>query len=264
MIEDYTKEFNDNLINKNSLLIAREEENSFMNEMLSGSFAGSLSQNSDIFGSNVLIAKKRFNTLFTRFVFIGSKNDGLTEVPGTGGTIARNLLTTTFVGGSDSTCSVYSAEFSSGGTAMDEISWGYSHEFLVSAGVYGANATYDIFLGAYGTQSDPIPDNATSVVRHIGFFIYDDLVYASNADGTTQTKTQITGLTLDDFNTYRYEFITNLEIKFYVNDIFVAKHTTNLPSGTDSQDPGILIGVEGQGAAKSLHISNNYSVLITI
>ena len=208
--------------------------------------------------------QRRAERLYKKLIFIGNANDGLTQVPGSG-TLTRNLMTTVLVSGTDSsTCSLYSAEFSSGGTALDETSWDFSHEFIISAGVYGALTTYDIFFGSFGTQSDPIPDDATSVVKHIGFFITDsDALYCSNGDGATQSKTQITGITLDQFNIFRYEYIAGKEINFYINDIFVAKHTTNLPSGTDSQDPGLLIGVEGQGDQKTLHISNNYSVVVS-
>src|SRR3990167_9875620 len=136
----------------------------------SGTFSGTITAGAIIVGTSALISQSRFNTLFTRFVAIGSKGDGMTEVPGTG-SLVRNLMTTLFTSGDASTCSIYSAVFSSGGTVSDEVSWGNSHEFLVSAAVFGILTAYDIYMGSYGTQSDPIPADATSVVKHIGFFI---------------------------------------------------------------------------------------------
>lgn len=71
--------------------------------------------------------------------------------------------------------------------------------------------------------------------KHIGFIA--DIggthkLYASNANGTTQTKTDIvSGINIDDINTLRIVMNGSTDIKFYVNGVLKATHTTNLPSG---------------------------------
>lgn len=207
-------------------------------------------------------AKSRFNTLFTRFVAIGALDDGLTENPGTG-LITRYLMTSDCNSlSSGSTASVYSALFSS--TAAPVL-WDNSHEFFVNAKVFGnSGSANDAFIGVHGAPSSAIPADATSVVRHIGFFFWDGALYVSNANGTTQTKTLITGYTVTNYNTYRYVFNAAKDILFYINDVLVATHTTNLPSGT-SETPALLLGVETQSASShSVSFSNNYSVFVSI
>lgn len=57
-------------------------------------------------------------------------------------------------------------------------------------------------------------------------------LYARTSNGTTATRTDITsGLTISNWNLYRIEVdLTNTNVKFYVNNVLKATHTTNLPS----------------------------------
>lgn len=88
---------------------------------------------------------------------------------------------------------------------------------------------------------------ATSTDEHIGFYIEDGTLYASNANGTTQTRTDISaGITLDDVpHMYRIIFTGGTDIKFYVDGTLEATHTTNLPSMSDFQS--IAFATEQQG-----------------
>jgi hypothetical protein len=84
----------------------------------------------------------------------------------------------------------------------------------------------DIFVGlANFTAAAIVPANATSVTRHIGFFVEDTTLYASNADGANQVKTAIGTVSVFPFN-FRFEVDPNTpQIRFYVNNALVATHT---------------------------------------
>lgn len=125
--------------------------------------------------------------------------------------------------------------------------------------------TQDVYWGVENNFGTTVPTNSASTNRHIGFIVEDDTLYATNANGTTQTKTDVTsGITLTDSNQYRVIWDAGTSAKFYINDTLVATHTTNLPSGT-SDTPGIFIGIrnESGGANTSMTASNNYSILVT-
>jgi len=216
--------------------------------------AGSITTDVLIVGTDVVTAESRFNTLFDRFVFIGNSNDGLTETPGAGGSITRSLMITYFGIADGVTCKLVSASLGTG------LNWDDDFEFV--APVRTATQNKDIFVGLSPDNAN-VPANATSIVRHIGFFWEDNTLYASNADSSTQTKTEITGLTLTNWNVYRFVWDAGTNIKFYVNDVLKATHTTNLPSGTEDQLPKIWIGAWGVGATAGLWISNNYSLFMT-
>lgn len=56
-------------------------------------------------------------------------------------------------------------------------------------------------------------------------------LYAQNASGTTATSTSIgAGITATDWNTYEIVFTPGVNIKYYINGVLKATHTTNLPA----------------------------------
>jgi len=54
--------------------------------------------------------------------------------------------------------------------------------------------------------------------------------HTSNA-GVASTETEITGITLTNYNTFRIEFDPGVDVKFYVNGTLKDTATTNLPDG---------------------------------
>ena len=59
-------------------------------------------------------------------------------------------------------------------------------------------------------------------------------LYAHTANaGVGHTNTEITGITLENMNTYRIEFDPGVDVKFYINGTLEATNTTNLPDGLD-------------------------------
>ncbi len=68
-----------------------------------------------------------------------------------------------------------------------------------------------------------------------GFKIVNGSLYAWYIDsGDSEVTTEITGVTLTNWNTYKLEFESGASIKFYVNGVLKVTATTNLPTGAAS------------------------------
>lgn len=93
--------------------------------------------------------------------------------------------------------------------------------------------------------------------KHFGFIIDGTIIYASNSDGTTQTKTDVTsGVTMTNLNTFRAIQTSGTNIKFYINGTLVATHTTNLPAGayTGSQLWGAVILNDSTASDRTIYL----------
>ena len=234
--------------------------------------------NADVTGSNTSAdtalvnavdaaqVQPRAETLFQRFVFIGSADDGLTETTGANSTITRGLLSTRIrsyntVG--DTSCYLISQDFSD--TSSNAITFNDSIEVIIFAkgGTKGGTTNaWDFSVGIGGSVVD-----ANDTQRMFRFFSEDGVMSTQSADGTTQQETDVSaGLTLTNWNTYRIVFIAGTSVKFYINDVLKATHTTNIPSGTTQ--PTLVMGAAssasgGDTADYDVIISNGYSVFIT-
>jgi hypothetical protein len=77
--------------------------------------------------------------------------------------------------------------------------------------------------------------------KHYGFKVVRsssvDTLYATNANGTTETMTDITSgtTTTDIYNEYCAQKNGTTNVKFYVNGVLKATHTSNLPSSGDGR-----------------------------
>jgi len=90
------------------------------------------------------------------------------------------------------------------------------------------NTLHNIWIRLSYSVADPPSETA----HHFGWKIINAALYASNADGTTQTITD-TGVTLpsaEQRTRLKIVFTPGTDCKFYVNDILKATHTTNLPT----------------------------------
>ena len=76
-------------------------------------------------------------------------------------------------------------------------------------------------------------DIGTIFQKYAGFKIINGVLSAVNANGSTETATDIsTGITLTNYN--EYEVVVFLgKVLFYVNGTLKATHTTNVPAGAD-------------------------------
>jgi hypothetical protein len=140
----------------------------------------------------------------------------------------------------------------SGGSGLDPHAWDLDCIMQGNA-AFEPGTLCDAFwgLGTTIVGAGAVVVNSTSVVRHMGFYLEDTTLYVSNGDNTTQTKTDITsGITLTNYLTLRIVYEAGVDIKFYVNGVLEATHTTNLPSGTSSAH-GLAIGMTSAGSAAS-------------
>ena len=127
--------------------------------------------------------------------------------------------------------------------------------------IVGAQTTIttiqDVFMGSADfTPAAVTPANHVSIVRHLGFFIEDGTLWASNADGTTQTATDISaGITVTNKHTYRVIRDTS-EIRFYVDNVLKATHSTNLPTSNSHK---LFIGITAAtGGTRVLYLYDVY------
>jgi len=68
----------------------------------------------------------------------------------------------------------------------------------------------------------------------VGFKITDAIVKAihrwSNGSSVYEVETTCSGISPLDYHVYRIEFTVGVDIKFYIDDVLVATHSSNLPS----------------------------------
>lgn len=104
--------------------------------------------------------------------------------------------------------------------------------------VWAKNPSFQIFLrlplatsqnayfGMGGSQvmdSPPVEDFA-------GFYIENGTLYAQNSNDGNITSTEITGIDITENHAYRIATDYGTDIKFYVDDVLKATHSTNLPT----------------------------------
>lgn len=189
---------------------------------------------------------------YGNYVFTGGPNDGLTAAAG-GGTASRGVGITFLNNGTPAKLS--SGNFHGNSTTVD---WDNSHEVIMRIKFGSAGAAQDAFIGLL-LNSAALPTNGALTTRHIGFIVDDATVYASNANDTTQTTTNISSLlTKTSDNTYRIVFEAPTRITFYVNNVVVATHWSNIPTG-GTDPPNLVFGITNQ----SMDISNGYIWSVT-
>lgn len=192
--------------------------------------------------------------------FIGYSGDGLLTSVESGGAVERNIAQTYIYTG---TSANYGAILHTSDLLFDTMDWDNSTWFNCQIEITettSQNIFFGLGLDSVVSSSSDIPNNATSTVRHIGFFVDDGTLYASNADGTTQTKTDISsGVTITNWNSYSFVYTAATSIEFKVNGVTKATHTTNIPSGGTDWD--LTFGVETTTtAARAFYLANNYYV----
>jgi len=222
------------------------------------------------FGNDVGL--RSFRT-YEKGIFDGAPNDGLTaEAVGVGSnSIARNDLITRILGagssGSEGTERLYGQEI--GNTNTGEPDWDGDFELVFPCFVEnnaGETRAKYAFVGLFNTIGQHHND-VTLTTRHIGIFFEIESggggtikLHASNADGTTQKITEITGYTLTSRIVVRIIVDASTDIKFYVNDILEVTETSNRPSGSTDL-PRQNYSMTGLGNDASLYLYNNYRVL---
>lgn len=105
-----------------------------------------------------------------------------------------------------------------------------------------ASNNIECFFGLFNHDvQDQTDTPLTKTIRHAGFFIQSagaatPTLNASNANNTTQTVTDVSsGVTWTQYNKLEMIYDGGTDVKFYVNGSLAATHTTNLPTGTPTQ-----------------------------
>lgn len=206
----------------------------------------------------------RAEALFTDdLIYLGRYDDGFTEDTA-GATVTRNLVSTYVETNATST--------SNGGinggvmgrvAAGTTIKWNtYDSQFHIVLEM-NTNTVQDAFWGFFRTGSG-VSDDATSTISHIGFYLQDATLYVSNANDTTQTRTDVTAqVTILNPTYYKFVYDVGTNIKFYADDVLIATHATNLPTNTtNGEEPNILITLKTQeNVLKQMVFKNNYMAI---
>ena len=189
------------------------------------------------------------------------------------GSVARNALTTKIdSGGATSNKELMKSvlmgsQFSGGSTVAFD--WGIVDLVFSFTFDIDQSTNQDVFMGLYDLSTlPPNGANATDTVRHIGIYIADATVYFSNANGTTQTTTDVTA----DFTFGAQQFVeivwdSGTSATLYLNGSTTASatHTTNLPASSAGKEPVIIFNIETQeNLSKLITLKNNYIVAANI
>lgn len=214
-------------------------------------------------GEQVATIALRANTIYEQFIFIGSSDDGLSTTVDAFASIGRGFAVSRIRSEQAANDSIlYSLNFDSNANTID---WDKDLTMICIAST-SADTSQDVFLGMGDTPfNTSVPENHISTFRHVAFMIQDGTLYASNANGTTQTSTDISsGITVTTNHNFRIEFVSGTNVKFYVDDVLEATHTTNLPAA-NSNTVSLSFGIRAQEAAtKDLRLRNDYKVIIEI
>lgn len=171
-------------------------------------------------------------TLFYRsmeagyITLIGDQGDLLVNT----GSVDRDYMTSQFATSAGTANQALNANLNA---QISSIDWDNDCEFVTLLKQEGTGYNQYNFIGinANDIKAD-VPNGGTDTARHVGFYFVDSVVYASVANGTTQTRTDISsGITLTDKNVYRF-VKTAAQVLFYVNGTLKATISTNVPTGS--------------------------------
>ena len=84
-------------------------------------------------------------------------------------------------------------------------------------------------IAYFGIGQQPSYSNA----YFVGFKVSNGTLYACWKKNGSEYTTQIDGITLTNFHTYRAVMTSGVDIKFYIDDVHVATATTNLPDAEE-------------------------------
>lgn len=113
--------------------------------------------------------------------------------------------------------------------------------------------TSDAFTGITSFEAGWVPNT----IKHIGIWMDNnagtETWYATNADGNSRTTTEITGVAHSTAYTFYIVYDSGTSIKFYLNGVLKATHTTNLPTGApDYRFYSILDNADGTTNANTM------------
>lgn len=199
----------------------------------------------------------RVNAPFNKFYLLGNQGDGLvTSGIGTH-TESRDWDRTRL--SSTSAAGEYSRLTGGGGKIYN---FGTDCELSIEV-KFSATSNQVSFWGINGRDTPNMDSDGEFAGRQIGFVIDTaGKLYATHGNGSTQIKTEITGITITNYNRYRFVFDQGTDIKFYVNETLEATHTTNLPAAVTTYGPDFMT-MDFGNSAKNMDFFNSYLVVFT-
>ena len=189
---------------------------------------------------------------------IGSANDGWTETV-LNGSVNRGSAGTVLV--------TVATDNNSARLTSPELGYSNSYDWdtdmeFAAVVLLSSITNQDVEIGFTDSATGQIKGDSTSTDKHIGFIILDNAIYASMADGATQTKSAaITGITLTDYNVFRIVVDAGTNAKFYINDVLKVTATANQPSGADAIYATFGIRTDAN-EDKQLTLGNDYIVTV--
>lgn len=132
--------------------------------------------------------------------------------------------------------------------------FGNSFEINFRAKVGGAG---DHYMGLITFSGFP-PTSGSVTNKHVAFLIDNTTIFGSCADGTTQSTSAITGITVTNWNNYRLVFTTASQAQFYVNGILKATVNTNLPTGTEA-----IMNISFTSENTPIYVESNFVMKLT-
>ena len=154
--------------------------------------------------------------------------------------------TTTSEATSNLGCITYAATSTSGNNMLtangifyngpgDVLEWSDAKDVIVEFGVNLDSTGTDVVGFGLSNTAHSFSNFESQTDDAACFSINTDgKLYAHTADaGTGHTETEITGITLTNWNTFRIEFEAATAVRYYVNGTLEATITTNLPNGNN-------------------------------
>lgn len=148
-----------------------------------------------------------------------------------------------------------------GGGASTESIFGDNLELQATTILNGSAGSGFVSWVTAGSATRPTQATGALTAKHIGFIVDSATLFASNADGTTQTTTDITsGVTLiNTVHNLRAIMSGSTNCKFYVDKSLKATQSTNIPTGVIPANGLAFVGSwndAGTVTDHSLFISN--------
>lgn len=155
-----------------------------------------------------------------------------------------------YVNGVDVNASANTHKTLTAGQFSGELFEGAGKKVILHCGVFLLDAFGDSSTMHVRMMVGDMANAEDTVYRGFGFNIKNGNIMAVCANNATETETDTGQNGIEGFNlqTMKAVYTIGTDIKYYINDVLVATHTTNLP-GTFSNSMKVMIGVASQTAA---------------
>lgn len=211
--------------------------------------------------------------------FTGYYNDSLSVVANNS-TVTRKIMNTTCYNATSGNWGIYSnvLGYKAYGASPVPYDWDDNYDMTcrlsTQVGTYfsgvsqGSATGWGLNNNANLVTSSSLPGGTAPTsftFRHIMFINdRDGNLYASCANGTTQTTSAISGVTVTNENNYRIVYTTNSSALFYVNDVLKATLTTNLPTGATDPVDIMFWGAVSYNSSNKINtlLFNNYKITV--